>query len=403
MNSAMEATARLAGAQEQPRQGARSSRWRLDSIDLLRGLVMVLMVLDHARDFVGTSSVNPRDVQEPALFLTRWITHFCAPVFVLLAGASAFLYGSRGRSRGELSTFLFTRGLLLVLLEMTVVRFGWTFSLRPDFLLFQVIWAIGSSLIALSALVHLPRPAIAGLALAMVTGHHLLDGIRAETVGWPWHFLHQPALLEPTSGLRVFALYPLIPWVGVMALGYALGPVMLLEPERRRRWLLLCGGAGVLGFVALRLANGYGDPAPWQMQPGALTTVLSFINCEKYPPSLLYLAMTLGPALVLLALAERVSGKVANAIVTIGRVPLLFYVAHLFLLHAIAVAAAGLWFGDIGWLFRGLPIMDKPQGYGFGLPVVYAVWLLAVALLYPACRWFAGLKQRRSERWLSYL
>ncbi|HZM36932.1 MAG TPA: heparan-alpha-glucosaminide N-acetyltransferase domain-containing protein [Burkholderiales bacterium] len=403
MVNSMEATAPLGGAALRAATSPALARMRLDSIDLLRGVVMALMVLDHTRDFVGASSLNPRDVSEPVLFLTRWITHFCAPVFVLLAGVSAFLYGSRGRNTRELSAFLFTRGLWLVLLEMTVVRLGWTFSLRPEFLLFQVIWAIGASMVVLSALVRLPRRAILAIGLAMVLGHNALDGIRAEQVGWAWHFLHQPELLRPAEGLQIFALYPLIPWAGVMALGYALGPVMLLALDARRRRLLALGAATTLGFVVLRLTNLYGDPALWAAQDGELATALAFINCEKYPPSLLYLAMTLGPALMILAVAERARGAAAQAIVTIGRVPMIFYVAHIFLLHAIAVLVAQAWFGEAAWLFQGLPIISKPDGYGFSLPVVYVVWLAAVAALYPICRWFAALKQRRGDWWLSYL
>jgi uncharacterized membrane protein len=398
MNTSMEATAPIRGSIARPAPAAAPARVRLDSIDLLRGLVMILMVLDHTCDFIGMSAMNPRDVHEPVLFLARWITHFCAPVFIFLAGASAFLYGTRGRTTRELSLYLFTRGLFLVALEMTLVRVGWTFNLRYDFILLQVIWAIGASMVVLSALVHLPRRAIAGIGLALVLGHNLLDPIKAEQVGWLWHFLHQPEMLRPTDGVIVFALYPLIPWAGVMALG----PVFAMAPERRRRWLVRAGMATIVGFVALRLTNGYGDPAPWAPAGGALATVLSFINCEKYPPSLLYLAMTLGPAMVLLAYAERARGAAARVIVTFGRVPMIFYIAHIFLLHTIAVFAAGAWFGDARWLFQGLPIISKPETYGFTLTAVYAVWIAAVAALYPLCRWFAELKQRRSDGWLTY-
>ena len=260
---------------------------RLNSIDLLRGLVMVLMVLDHTRDFFAAGSFNPRDVNEPALFLTRWITHFCAPVFVFLAGASAFLYGARGRTVGEVSRFLFTRGLMLVLLEVTIVRFAWTFSVFPDLVMLQVIWAIGVSMIAVAGLIHLPRWAIGAIGIGMITGHNLLDGIQAEQLGqlgWLWHVLHQPAFLHPTTDVAVFALYPLIPWVGVMAAGHALGPVMLLEPASRRRWLVGLGVGVTLGFVLLRAANVYGDPAPWARHDDLGATLLSFINNEKYPP-----------------------------------------------------------------------------------------------------------------------
>ena len=292
-------------------------RVRLDAIDLLRGLVMVLMVLDHTRDFFAAGNFNPRDVNDPALFLTRWVTHFCAPVFVFLAGTSAFLYGARGRTVREVSWFLFTRGLLLVLLELTIVRFAWTFSVFPDFVLLQVIWAIGMSMIVLSALIHLPLCAIGAIGVGMIAGHNLLDGVQAEQfgqLGWLWNVLHQPALLHPTAEVTVFALYPLIPWIGVMAAGYALGPVMLREPSSRRRWLVGLGIGVTLSFILLRATNLYGDPAPWTSHEGIVATLLSFVNTEKYPPSALYLAMTLGPALLALAAFEFAHGKVAEAV-----------------------------------------------------------------------------------------
>jgi uncharacterized membrane protein len=384
-----------------------ASAGRLDSIDLLRGLVMVLMALDHTRDFFAAGSFNPRDVAEPALFLTRWITHFCAPVFIFLAGTAAFLHGARGRSRGELSRFLLTRGLWLVLLEVTVVRFAWTFSLFPDFVILQVIWVIGLAMIALAGLIYLPHWGVAAVALAMIAGHNLLDGIDATQFGaasWLWHLLHQPALLQATPEVRVFALYALIPWTGVMAAGYALGPLMLLEPERRRRWLIGLGTAVTLGFVLLRASNLYGDPAPWVAQEGVVATVLAFINLEKYPPSALYLAMTLGPALLALAAFEAARGKLARVFVVFGRVPLFYYVLHILPLHALAVAFSAATLGEVTWLFGGLPLMAQPEGYGFGLPGVYLVWLLAVALLYLPCRWFAEVKRRRRcSAWLSYL
>jgi uncharacterized membrane protein len=381
-------------------------RVRLDSIDLLRGLVMVLMALDHARDFFAAGGFNPRDVHDPALFLTRWVTHFCAPVFVFLAGTSAFLYGARGRTEREVSWFLFTRGLWLVLLELTVVRFAWTFSVFPDVVVLQVIWAIGMSMVVLSGLIHLPHWAIGAIGIGMIAGHNLLDGIQAEQLGqlgWLWHILHQPAFLHPTSDVSVFALYPLIPWMGVMAAGYALGPVMLLEPAARRRCLVGLGVALTSGFVLLRAANVYGDPAPWDLYDDVSATVLSFINAEKYPPSALYLAMTLGPALIAMAAFESARSKLARFFVLFGRVPLFYYVAHLLLLHMIAVVFAAAAHGDVGWLFGGLPIEAKSEGYGLGLPGVYLVWLIVVVLLYLPCRWFAEVKRRRSNGWLSYL
>jgi uncharacterized membrane protein len=325
-------------------------RVRLDSIDLLRGLVMVLMALDHTRDFFSASGLNPRDVNEPALFLTRWVTHFCAPVFVFLAGTSAFLYSARGRTTCEVSRFLFTRGLWLVLLELTIVLFAWTFSIFPDFVVLQVIWAIGISMMLLSGLIYLPHWVIGAFGIGMILGHNLLDGIQAEQLGqfgWLWNVLHQPARLHPASDIAVFALYPLIPWIGVMAAGFALGSVMLLEPAHRRRWLIRVGVAVTLGFVLLRATNVYGDPAPWAPHDTLSATVLSFLNTEKYPPSALYLAMTLGPALVALAGFESARGKLARVFITFGRVPLFYYVTHLLLLHTLAVFSAAILGGGL--------------------------------------------------------
>jgi uncharacterized membrane protein len=380
-------------------------RPRLDGIDLLRGLVMVLMTLDHVRDFFGAGGANPRDVAEPALFMTRWVTHFCAPTFILLAGISAWLYGARGRSTGELSRFLLTRGLWLILIEFTIVRFGWTFSLEPDHFVAQVIWAIGASMVVLAGLVFLPRWAVAATGLVMIVGHNLLDGVRAEdfgAAGWIWNLLHQPGWLRAGPDLGIFVLYPLVPWVGVMAAGYAMGPLFRRDVEFRRRWLVLAGVAVTAAFVALRATNLYGDPAPWTAQGSLLATVLAFINCEKYPPSLLYLMMTLGPALVLLALFERARGAVAGWIITFGRVPFLYYVVHIVVIHALAVVMAWAVYDNAGWLL-GRSLAEKPAGYGLGLPGIYAVWLLVVVALYPLCRSFAALKQSRREWWWSYV
>lgn len=382
-----------------------AARVRLDSVDLLRGLVMVIMALDHARDFFGASGLNPRDVAEPALFLTRWVTHFCAPVFILLAGLSAHLYGARGRSTGEVSRFLLTRGFWLILIEFTVVRFGWTFGLKPDVFVMQVIFVLGAAMVVLAGLIHLPRWAIAAIGIGMITGHNLLDGVRAEDLGaagWMWAILHQPKPLQTPVGFYVFPLYSFIPWVGVMAAGYALGPVFALKSSLRVGLLMGLGAAVTAGFVLIRAANFYGDPAPWSVQPTVSATILSFLNCEKYPPSLLYLMMTLGPGLMLLAAFEGVRGRFATIIVTFGRVPLFYYVAHLYLIHVLAVVFALITLGDASWQFGG-PLRQKPPGFGLDLPGIYAVWVFVVAALYPACRWFAALKQRRTDWWLSYL
>jgi len=397
-----------APAQLPQQQQQQRSRTRIDSIDLLRGAVMVLMALDHVRDFIARGGdMNPRDVHEPALFLTRWITHFCAPVFILLAGMSAYLYGSRpGRSKGDLARFLVIRGAWLILLELTIVRVGWTFSVWPDFVVLQVIWAIGASMIALAGLIYVPRWAVATFALAMIVGHNALDGVTAQhlgAAGWVWNVLHQPEVFTVAPGVSLLALYPLIPWVAVMALGYALGPIMQLHESQRRRPLLTLGALTMIGFVTLRLTNLYGDPVAWAVQDEALATVLSFVNVEKYPPSMLFLMATLGPAMVVLAYAETWRGRVANALVTFGRAPMAYYVVHVFLIHAIAVAVWWFTAGDVAWLFSSLPIDARPNDGGLPLWGVYAMWVLVVAALYPLCKWVAAVKARRKGWWLSYL
>ena len=379
------------------RHGVVGTRPRLNAVDLLRGLVMALMALDHTRDFFSGGGWNPRDVTDPALFLTRWITHFCAPTFIFLAGLAAYLYGARGRSLAETSRFLFTRGLWLILIEFTVVKLAWTFSFNFDQLAAGVIWAIGASMVVLAALVYLPRVALAIVAVVLIVGHNLLDGIRAEnlrSVGWVWYFLHQPGFVRLGNGTTVFVLYPLIPWIGVMAAGYALGPVMELDAEARRRQLLRLGAAITAGFVLLRATNLYGDPAPWTMGETWSATVLSFLNCEKYPPSLLFLMMTLGPASLLLAAFENVRGRLAQWLTIYGRVPFFFYVTHLYLIHGLAVAFALAMYSSLS---------AETPAVASGLAGVYLVWLFVLILLYPLCRWFAVLKQNRTEWWLSYL
>ena len=382
-----------------------TARKRVRSIDLLRGLVIVLMALDHTRDFFGASGPNPRDIADPALFLTRWVTHFCAPTFILLAGVSAYLYGNRKRSTGQLSWFLLTRGLWLVLIEFTLVRFGWTLSLDLTLFFAGVIWVIGASMIVLAGLVWLPERAVGAIGLTMIAGHNLLDGIRAErfgNLGWLWNFLHQPALLHIGAQGKFFVVYTLIPWVGVMAMGYALGPVFKLDPSVRRHLLFWAGTALIAGFILLRATNLYGDPAPWSVQDTFLGTLLSFINCEKYPPSLLYLMMTLGPALVMLAVFEHARGRIADWLTTFGRVPFLFYVVHLPVIHALAAGLAWLTVGDAEFMF-GHAVPPKPAVYGLGLVGIYAVWLLLLVMLYPLCHGFAALKRSRDDWWLSYL
>jgi uncharacterized membrane protein len=368
---------------------------RIVSVDLLRGLVVALMALDHTRDFFGSGGFNPRDVTEPALFLTRWITHFCAPTFVFLAGLSAFLYG-RGRSIAATSRFLFTRGLWLMLIDLTLIKFGWRFEFNFFHLGMGVVFVIGASMIALAALVFLPRWAIATVALIMIAGHNLLDRVSAESLGpnaWLWHILHERGEATLGGGIETYVLYPLIPWIGVMAAGYALGPVMQRGPQARQHLLYVMGAAITLGFVVLRASNLYGDPASWTVQENWLATLLSFVNCEKYPPSLLFLMMTLGPALMLLGAFEQARGRFAQVLAMFGQVPFFFYVVHIYLIHALAIVT-GL---ALTGVFTLTPLL------GFGLPEIYLVWLTVLALLYPICRWFAGLKARGTAWWWSYL
>ena len=297
------------------------TRARLNSIDLLRGTVMIVMALDHTREFFGASGLNVRDVTAPALFLTRWVTHFCAPTFILLAGVSAYLYGTRGRTKAEVSRFLLTRGLWLIFVEFAVVRVAFSFSLDLNVFVIQVIAALGAAMMVLGGFIYLPRWLIATIALVMIGGHNLLDGIHAEKLGADggiWHVLHQPGLLQLGPDIKLYVLYPLIPWIGVIAAGYVLGPWFELERSERLRRLLVLGTVAGAGFVLLRTADVYGDPAPWTAQGHWLSTALSFLNCEKYPPSLLYLAMTLGPSLLLLAIFEGVRGRFAHLIITYG-------------------------------------------------------------------------------------
>lgn len=392
-------------------------RARLDSVDFVRGVVMVVMALDHVRDFFHAyaKSFDPLDPSKTwtALFFTRWVTHFCAPTFVFLAGTGAFLSARRGRTRAELARFLLTRGLWLVLLELTLVRFGWFFNLDYHVMIAQVIWAIGWSLVVLAGLVFLPTRFVAAFGLALIFLHNLLDGVRADSLGpfrWLWVVLHEQNILMPWPGFATFVAYPLVPWVGVTAVGYAFGSLLTQERAQRRRTMLLIGGAAVVLFVGLRALNVYGDPTPWSVQArGTWFTFLSFLNTQKYPPSLLFLLMTLGPSIIALALFDREGGpgRLARPFVVFGRVPLFYYLLHVPLMHLVAVVFAYVKYGRAEWLFLNWPPPGAPQlepeGYGYDLWVVYLVWLGVVVALYPLCRWFAGVKQRRRDAWLSYL
>ena len=389
--------------------------YRLEAIDMLRGLVIVIMAIDHVRDFFlfGTEQdpmANPNITA--GLFATRWITHFCAPVFVLLAGVSAGLIAGR-KSRNELARFLFTRGLWLVMVEIFIVSTLGTFS--PGgiaeaggriFASMQVIWAIGASMVALSGLQWLGRRACFVLGIAIVAGHNLLDPIwpasKLTDQQWPlWVALHSQMAIPVGPFLFRFA-YPLLPWIGVMALGFGISEIFEQPKARRDAIVLRAGAALTAGFLLLRAIVGYGDPNPWQMQPAGITaTVMDFLNTTKYPPSLDYLLMTLGPAAILCSFADRLTGAIKDVLLMFGRVPFAFYVAHFFLIHLLSVFLG---------MIQGFTVHQMmttyrfyPKGYGIGLPWVYAVWALVLFLLYPLCRWMEGVKARRRDWWLSYI
>lgn len=374
---------------------------RLQSIDALRGLVIVFMLLDHVREtfFLHRQVSDPMavDVTEPSLFFSRTLSHFCAPVFVLLTGLSAWLYGEKHQGRGDVSAFLFKRGLVLVLLEFTLVNFAWTFQLPPSVIYMQVIWAIGLSMIALSALVWLPRGWLLALGVAIVAGHNLLDGLHfpsGSAMHVPWAILHDRGWLEVSESLRLRTSYPVLPWIGVIALGYCLGPWFgrASQAGLRQKRLLLAGTAALAGFLFLRLLNGYGE-APWQVHADTMQTLMSLLNITKYPPSLLFLALTLGCGLLLLWAFERCGQtRWISILAVFGAAPMFFYLLHLYvlkLLYLVCVALFGL-----------------DQGHYYGFDSVGAVWLGAVSLavvLYLPVRWFARLKARRRDiAWLKY-
>lgn len=397
--------------------GAAAPPHRVEAIDAVRGMVMVLMALDHVRDFIhrGAMSSSPTDLATttPVLFLTRWITHLCAPTFIFTAGLGAFLWWQRGKTRGQLSTYLVTRGLWLIVLEVTVMRLAYNFNLSPGYpVLLLVLWVIGACMIGLALLVWLPTPALAALSVAAIAGHNLLDGVTAaqfgSAAGW-WNLLHQSGAFA-LGGTTILVGYPLIPWIAVMALGFCCGRLFLMEREVRRRYLLIAGAAATAGFVVVRALNGYGEPTPWETQRSPIYTVLSFLNTSKYPPSLDFLLMTLGPSFIALACFDRPGLKRFNPLVVYGQVPLFYFVAHFYVAHAAAAVLALLRYGRnaLGFIFQPVPSMGGPPElfppqFGYDLWVAYLVWALIVVGLYPACRWLAGVKARRRDWWLSYL
>ncbi len=389
--------------------------YRLSSIDMLRGLAVVIMALDHVRDFLSYGSEqdpmsNPHVT--PVVFATRWITHFCAPVFVLLAGTSAGLMAAR-KSRAALGAFLARRGLWLVLVECVLISTAFTFAplgiaelQGRTLVIMQVIWAIGASMVVLAGAQWLGRRACAVLGAAILLGHNLLDASwpanHMLAMGQPlWVALHAQ-MSYPAGPFQLLFGYPLLPWIGVMLLGFGAAGIFELPPAQRNARLRDIGLALTAAFVLLRAVDAYGDPHAWQLQDAGLTaTVMSFLNTTKYPPSLQFLLMTLGPAAILCAYADRLHGALKNALVMFGRVPFAFYVAHFYLIHLLSLLL-GVAQGYAPRQFLTLFVF-YPKGFGLGLGGVYLAWALVIALLYPLCRWMAGVKARRSDWWLSYL
>ena len=400
--------------QPAPAVSAPVSTSRIASIDIIRGAVMVLMAIDHVRVFSGVPAGGPT----PAVFFTRWITNFCAPAFIFLAGTSVFFYA---RKRSDVSRFLFVRGAWLILLELTVLRLSWTFNL--DFAHYEmagVLWVIGWCMILMAGLVKLPLSVSATLGVIIIAAHNLMDshlwqlvdGLNAGKFSGLWKILYFGFYAGPlqfgSDGPNLIVLYSIVPWIGVMAVGYAFGEILTLEARRRNRICLLLGIGAIALFLVLRGFNLYGDPRPWSPPTSQhpMPALLSFLNCTKYPASLNFLLMTLGPTIALIALLDHASGPVARALTTFGRVPFFFYILHIPLIHTLALIVSKLRLGYVSpWLFANHPMgnPEPPDGYTWSLPLLYAVWAITIAILYFACRWFAHLKSRRNDWWLKYL
>ncbi len=386
---------------------ARVSKLRIESIDVLRGLIMILMALDHTRDFLGAPGVNPTDLAQTnvALFLTRWVTHFCAPVFFLLTGTGAYLRLAKASKR-QLSTYLLRRGLWLIFLELTIFRcFGFQFNFDYRVTFLNVLWALGWAMITLSALVYLPVSLSALLGLAMIAGHNLLDPNQSSNP--IWSVLHRCDFIINNGQHAVFVGYPLIPWVGVTAVGYSLGQIYAWTAHRRRSFLMRAGWGATALFFLVRGINLYGDPAHWTRQKSLVFTALSFLNTSKYPPSLLFLLMTLGPAMLLLRTLDKGTPRFLRPALILGRVPLFFFLVHVPVIHLAGVALCYLRYGQIHWMFESPTVAQfpftSPPGWGLSLPAVYLAWVCVVIVLYHISVWFAEVKRRRHEPWLSYV
>lgn len=385
---------------------------RVESIDLLRGLVMIIMALDHVRDYFHADAMlyDPTDLERTNVFLffTRFITHYCAPVFMFLSGTSAWLVGQR-KGKKVLAKFLLIRGLWLVILEMTVVNFGWYFNFPPPSVDFLVIWALGISMIALAGFIYLPFKLILGISLAMIFGHNLLDNIHVPGTGPTsilWSMVHEFNFYQ-FKGFTSFVGYPIIPWIGVMALGYCLGKLYerKMSASKRKKWLIRMGIISVILFIAIRYTNSYGDPLPWSQQKNGSFTLLSFLNVSKYPPSLLYLLITIGPALIFLALTENIRSGISEKIKVIGRVPMFYYLVHLYLIHLTAMLATLFCGHEPRDMILNNWVLFEPKlkGYGFSLAVTYTVWAGLIIILYFLCKWYDRYKRTHQQWWLSYL
>jgi len=402
-------------------------RSRIDSVDFVRGFVMILMALDHVRDYFGAVGINPTDAATTTvpLFFTRWITHFCAPTFFLLTGTGAYLRlssslrpSASGQPRGgstqphsDLSRFLITRGVWMLLFDAVIMRcLAWQFNVdfRVTFLI--VLWALGWAMITLSLFVRWP-PIVAGtFGLLLIAGHNLFDRVSASGFGVGatiWRLLHQQGPLFLGKEHTLFLAYPVVPWIGITAVGYALGQIYDWDSERRRAFLLRVGLTAIVGFIVLRTLNIYGDLRPWSAQATGVRTALSFLDTNKNPPSLLFALMTLGPILLLLRAVDGGVPQWLKPTVVFGRVPLFYFFMHVVIIHVLVIAVGFFRYGDVRWAFESSRIdqypFAQPKGWPVPLPVVYAIWIGVVVALWPLCRWFAGVKARRRDWWLSYL
>lgn len=391
-----------------------TASYRIESIDLLRGLIMIIMAIDHVRDYFHAAAFtdDPLNLQTttPLLFFTRLITHYCAPLFMFLSGISASLVGQR-KGKAYLTRFLATRGLWLVFLELTVVCFAWFFNPTFTTQLLGVIWALGWSMIFLAGFIHLPKWAMLTIGLMLVFGHNLLDTVHVSSpvaASFGWSVVHQFNFFK-LGNFNILVGYPLVPWIGVMALGYCLGSIYKKDTnaEKRKRLLMYLGLGSILLFIIIRYTNLYGDSSKWSEQRTALYTLFSFLKVTKYPPSLLYLLMTIGPGLVFLSISENVHGRLPQAIKTIGRVPMFYYLVHLYLIHIGSLLAAiisGRHWTDMVNFSKWISLEPKLHGYGFSLGVMYAVWASLIVILYFLCKWYDGYKSsHRDKWWLSYL